>query len=206
MKVLLLDELEIICDGLELLLRDFFPVERISHAHHGSIALSKVGKDNYDLVIMDLALEGELDGPRTLKLLREGLPQAKIVVFTMLEDEVHQKHAFLAGADGYLGKKMNGEKIITSIDDVLKGHKIFSEEVLYGEWGRTDKKGSPLKLPITKREREVFLYTIQGYSQKEIAEKMNISIRTVENHRQHIGQKLGTNKKRDWMQIAKMYH
>lgn len=206
MKVLLLDELEIIRDGLELLLRDFFTVERITHASDGEEALDKARKDSYDLVLMDLVLPGELDGSATLLEMKNLLPKAKVVIFSMLCEEVYQRRAFMAGADGFLGKKLKGEEIIMAVTEILRGHKVFNEEIIQEKMNPNRKKTSSLELPISQRENEVFVLTVQGFSQKEIAEIMKISIRTVENHRQHIGKKLGTNKKRDWLEIAQRHH
>lgn len=206
MKILLIDELEIIRDGLELILRDYFTVERIVHASDGSEALAKAVKDCFQLVLMDLSIPGDPDGPETLLKLRTLLPEGKIVVFTMLNEEIYERNAFHSGADGFLGKKLKGEEIIHGLMEILRGHKVFNEKIILDSSGRARKKGSPLELPISQREKEVFLFTLQGFSQKEIAEKMGISIRTVENHRQHIGKKLGTHKKRDWLDIARMYH
>ena len=63
-----------------------------------------------------------------------------------------------------------------------------------------------LDLPITKREKEVFFLSVRGYSLKDIAKKLEISVKTVENHRQKIGEKLETSKRHDWVEIARKYN
>ncbi|GAE43770.1 response regulator transcription factor [Mesobacillus boroniphilus] len=65
---------------------------------------------------------------------------------------------------------------------------------------------NPVDLPITKREKEVFILTVKGYSQKDIAERLDISVKTVENHRQKIGEKLGTHKRYEWVETARKYN
>ena len=79
----------------------------------------------------------------------------------MLNEEVYQRSAFRAGADGFLGKRLKGEEIIKAITEILDGHKVFNEEITGKGLTRTRKKTSSLELPISQREREVFVLTVR---------------------------------------------
>jgi two-component system response regulator NreC len=206
-KVLIVDDHEIVRDGLALLLQDFFTIENILFASEGWEAIKKALAFPVDLILLDLSMPGGLDGLQTAEELIKIQPQAKIVFFSMYEEEVYQQKAYEVGAHGFLVKRLTGEEIIAKIKEILAGNKVFSHKILdiNNEEDRP-KTQTPWDLPFTKREKEVFILTVLGHSQKEIAEKMNISVRTVENHRHHISKKIGSSKKSDWMDIARKYN
>lgn len=205
MNILIVDDHEIVRDGLSLLIQDFFPVEKVLFASEGREAIIQARNHAIDLVLLDLSMPDGMDGLQTAVELRRILPQAKIVIFSMYDEEAYQRKAYESGVDGYLVKRLKGEDIVKNLQEILRGKKIFSEKIIHEQMKGRERK-SLWELPITRREQEVFILTVLGHSQKEIAEKLNITVKTVENHRQNISKKIGTHKKNDWIELAKKYN
>lgn len=200
MNALIVDDHEIVRDGLALLLKDAFPIHSFLFASDGREALQKATNNDIDFVMLDLSMPNGLDGLHTLKELRKLVPNGKIIIFSMYDEIDYQKKAFEYGADGYLVKQLKSEEIIKSIEEIIQGKKlanntIFDQNVQVETW----------ESPFSPREEETFILTVQGYTQEEIAKTMNISIRTVENHRRSISKKLGTKNKRDWLEFAQKH-
>lgn len=204
MNLMIIDDHEIVRDGLSMLLQQSFCIDGRICACDGYEAVKAAAEFPADLVLLDLSMPGGLDGMTTLERLRKLLPDAKIVIFSMHDDIMYQKKAYEAGADGYLIKQLKRDDLIQSLDKILANQKVFDTHI----W-EDDSDGDQVNLvdlPITKREKEVFILTVKGYSQKDIAERLDISVKTVENHRQKIGEKLGTHKRYDWVETARKYN
>lgn len=204
MNLMIIDDHEIVRDGLSMLLQQAFCIDGRICACDGYEAVKAATDFPADLVLLDLSMPGGLDGMTTLERLRKQLPEAKIVIFSMHDDIGYQKKAYEAGADGYLIKQLKRDDLIQSLDKILANQKVFDTHV----W-EDDSEGDQFNLvdlPITKREKEVFILTVKGYSQKDIAERLDISVKTVENHRQKIGEKLGTHKRYEWVETARKYN
>jgi two-component system, NarL family, response regulator NreC len=204
MNLMIIDDHEIVRDGLSMLLQQSFCIDGRICACDGYEAVKAAVDFPADLVLLDLSMPGGLDGMTTLERLRKLLPDAKIVIFSMHDDIGYQKKAYEAGADGYLIKQLKRDDLIQSLDKILANQKVFDTHI----W-EDDTEGEQFNLvdlPITKREKEVFILTVKGYSQKDIAERLDISVKTVENHRQKIGEKLGTHKRYEWVETARKYN
>lgn len=204
MNLMIIDDHEIVRDGLSMLLQQSFCIDGRICACDGYEALKAAEQFPADLVLLDLSMPGGLDGLTTLESLRKMLPEAKIVIFSMHDDIGYQKKAFEAGADGYLIKQLKRDDLVQSLDRILANQKVFNKHVIEGD--REGDHFHQIDLPITKREKEVFILTVMGYSQKDIAERLDISVKTVENHRQKIGEKLGTHKRYEWVELARKYN
>ncbi|WP_210363908.1 response regulator transcription factor [Bacillus sp. REN3] len=204
MNLMIVDDHEIVRDGLAMLLQQSFCIDAKICASDGYEALKAAENFPADLVLLDLSMPGGLDGLTTLERLRKLLPESKIVIFSMHDDVGYQKKAYEAGADGYLIKQLRKDDLIQSLDHILANHKVFDSIVL--EEGSHADAYYQIDLPITKREKEVFILTVMGYSQKDIADRLDISVKTVENHRQKIGEKLETHKRYDWVEMARKYN
>lgn len=205
MRVLIVDDHEIVRDGLALLLQDFFTIENVLYASEGREAIKKALSFPVDLILLDLSMPGGLDGLQTAEEIKKIQPKAKIIFFSMFEEEAYQQKAYEVGAHGYLVKRSTGEEIIGKIKEILAGKKVFSHKIIEKK-EEVSEDQTLWDLPLSKREKEVFILTVLGHSQKEIAEKMNISVRTVENHRHHISKKIGSPKKSDWLEISRKYN
>ncbi len=201
MNVLIADDHEIVRDGLALLLKDSFSVHSVLFASDGREAIRKATNYPVDLVIIDLSMPNGLDGLHALPELRKLIPKGKIIIFSMYDEIGYQKKAFELGADGYLVKNLKSDDIVKYIEQVLLGKKIANEQV----FEENSHQNRNWETPFSPREEETFILTLKGYTQKDIAKAMNISIRTVENHRRSISKKLGSTNKKEWMEYAKRH-
>lgn len=206
MKLLIVDDHEIVREGLSMILKQAYSIDAIEEASNGYDAIKLVEHYIPDLIFLDLSMPGGIDGLQTLEQLRKQLPHSKIVIFSMFEDIVFQRKAFGFGADGYLIKQLKRDLLIQSLDEILANKKVFGN-ISMDEAEEVDlDKFDDLNFPITKREKEVFTLTVLGYTQKDIADKMDISVKTVENYRKNISKKLNTNKRHDWVDIARKHN
>jgi len=204
MNLMIVDDHEIVRDGLAMLLQQSYCIDTKKFATDGYEAIKIAEEFNADLILLDISMPGGLDGLSTIEKLKRLLPETKIVIFSMFDDIAYQKKAYESGADGYLIKQLKRDNLVHSLDLILANKKVFSNQIF--EDHQEGESLHELDLPITKREKEVFVLTVSGYSQKDIADKLDISVKTVENHRQKIGEKLGTQKRFEWVDIAKKYN
>lgn len=203
MNVLIVDDHAIVRDGLALLIKDAFNVDVCLFASEGREAISIAEKHALHLILLDLSMPGGMDGMQTLLEMRRIQAKAKIVILSMHEEQVYQQKAYDYGADAYLIKRLKGEELIKKLDLVMMGKRLFLEIV---KQSSRRKDVSIWDLPISAREKEVFTLTVLGHTQREIGEQLGISIKTVENHRYNISQKLGLTKRSDWLDLAKKYN
>ncbi|MEH7882680.1 response regulator transcription factor [Bacillus sp. JJ1609] len=204
MNVMIIDDHEIVRDGLSVLLEQSFCIDERIYACDGYEALKAAEQFRADLVLLEVSMLRRFDGLTTLERLRKILPVAKIVILSMHDDIGYQKKAYEAGADGYLIKQHKRDELVQSLDRILANQKVFDKLELDDEGGVDH--FHQIDLPITKREQEVFILTVMGFSQKDIAERLRISVKTVENHRQKIGEKLKTQKRYEWVELARKYN
>lgn len=200
MDALIVDDHEIVRDGIAMLLKDAFSIQSVLFAADGREALKKALNYPIDLVMTDLSMPNGLDGLQALQELRKIIPKAKIIIFSMYDEIDYQKKAFEYGADGYLVKNQKSESIIDSIQKILQGKKITK-----GEAVECNTQECTWNHPFSPRELETFIMTVKGNTQTDIANTMNISIRTVETHRRSISKKLGTKNKREWLEYAQKH-
>lgn len=199
MNVLIIDDHSIVRDGLALLIRQTMDVKCVLSASEGKEAIQHFLKYPVDLVLLDLSLTYPLEGLEVLRELRMVSSNVKIVIFSMYDEIDYQKQAYCLGADGFLIKKLHGDEIIKEIRNILGGQKVFNEVVF------KEKKSEKYSLPLSPREKEVFIFTVLGYTQQDTADRLNIAIKTVEAHRRSISKKLGSKRKSEWVKLAKKY-
>jgi two-component system, NarL family, response regulator NreC len=130
MNIMIVDDHEVVREGLSLILEQAYCIDNLFYASDGYEAIQLAESFLADLVLLDLSMPGGLDGLATLEKLRKLLPEAKIVIFTMFDNIAFQKKAYEVGADGYLIKQLNKEAIIDSLDRILASYKVFDEHVL----------------------------------------------------------------------------
>lgn len=145
------------------------------------------------LLLMDLMLQ-EDDGLALIKDLAFLAPTLRIVVFSLHPEEVYAERCLRAGAHGYVMKREPVETLFRALRDVAAGGIAVSPRIaaaVLGGLGGHARKPSSATLPLTDRELQVFRLIGQPFSSREIAEKLGISLKTVETHRENIKNKLG---------------
>lgn len=155
-------------------------------------ALRDMPRARPDVVLMDIHLPFR-SGIECTRRLKDLCPDLQVLILTVYEDHEHIVNALRAGASGYLLKSSPSDEILKAIADVKDGGSPMTSQVarkvvaLFREPASTP---SPDELALTEREAEVLRFMSQGYLEKEIAEKMHVSVNTIKTHRKHIYTKL----------------
>jgi len=194
-KVLLADDHAILRAGLNMLLNAESDMEVVGEAEDGLAAIQKVEELNPDVVLMDITMPG-LNGLRATKEIIQAHPDVKVLVLTVHDDEGYLRQFLRAGASGYVVKKAVDTELTAAIRAVYRGDifvypslaKVVVEEYL-GSPARPERQIKQSH-PLSEREKEVLILIAQGYTNKETAEKLYISVKTVETHRARIMEKL----------------
>jgi DNA-binding NarL/FixJ family response regulator len=193
-KVVIAEDHKILREGLKALFKDDKKIEVVAEAGDGMEAIRCVEKYKPDLLLLDLSMP-KMGGISVLKDVKSRFPETKVLVLTIHESEEYVLEGFQSGANGYCLKDAGRTELLTAIEHVLDGKNYLSpgiaNKVLEGylEDRRKMKTHSSWDT-ITQREREVLKLVGEGFMNKEIADYLCISVKTVEKHRSNIMQKL----------------
>jgi len=193
-RILLVDDHEVLRDGLRMKIRQQPDMEVVGEAGNGQAALERIQELSPDLVVVDVHMEDMTGIDLTRQVLRDH-PRMKIVVLSAYPDSDLVSQAVQAGVCGYVLKANAGDDLIRALRTVLAGKSYFCPEVatvLMEDYRRLlSTKDCPPPSPLSEREREVLKLTAEGVRTKEIADRLHISLKTVETHRAHLMTKLG---------------
>jgi len=192
--VLLVDDHTVVRQGLRALLKSEEDIEVIGEAENGRQAVTMAQKAPPDVVVMDVAMP-LLNGLEATRQILRCVPSAKVLVLTSYGDDECVEQLMHAGAAGYLNKQTAANDLLKAVREVYRGNAFFSpsiakrlrdhcREAFTG--GPSNKKSGEL----TSREAEVLHLIAEGFSNKQIAAELCISIKTVEKHRQQVMNKL----------------
>ncbi len=196
-RIFLVDDHQIVKHGIKSLLHtDPTTYMVVGEAVNAEDLLAQIGKLKVDLVISDITLGG-MDGielTKKIKKLSKG--EIKVLILSMHADNYHIKQCFEAGANGYLLKDFDKSELFAAIGKVMN-HEVYTSKTVsailatnYINQEFSNKQNSIVNVEITKREKEIIELISAGYSNKEIAEKINLSTSTVDVHRYNILRKL----------------
>lgn len=189
-RVLLVDDHQIILDSLELLFGLMEGIEVVATLNDSRKVLDTLAETEVDLVITDLTMP-YVDGIELSFRVKEKYPDLKILMLTVNDQGDRIQDAFKAGISGYVMKKADRNELENAIRTVAAGQLHFSQEVMKSLLSATGEDDSAEKLKhLTKREIEIIKLIVQEQSSAEIAEKLFISLGTVETHRHNIFKKL----------------
>ncbi len=193
-RIILADDHQMIREGLKNILSGDKTLRVVGEVSDGDELLNLLEKSPCDCVILDLSMP-RVDGLTTIPEIKKLYPKIKIVIFTLLADTNHFKYAMAQGASGYIAKGDASQEILTAIRVLKSGKQYVSPSVttlLTDRLVRSDyETDSPSPKIMTGRESQVLKLIAQGMASKNIAAKLKISIRTVENHRFNLSEKLG---------------
>lgn len=195
-KVIIADDHKIIRVGLRGLLDREADIEVVGEAENAEDVLKVLAEHPADVVLMDIDL-GQTNGIKATASIKALYPHLHVLGLTMHEEPEYIIKMLEAGASGYLLKNAGREELLTAIHTVAKGDSYFSQKVsatlLQTITGQKAAAGEPRKsiqTPLSDREIEVLRLIAQEFSNGEIAEKLFISIRTVDTHRRNLLEKL----------------
>lgn len=203
MRILLVDDHTILRQGLRLLIDAEPDMTVVGEAEDGATAIALAASLQPDVVILDLSLP-ERSGLVVLPELKKALTSGRVLVLTMHDDPSHMKAALAAGASGFVIKKAAHAELISSIRAVHAGRNPiggveFSDEALESFVGRA---GTGPLGALSTREIEVLCEIARGFTTKQIAERLGISLKTVETYRARLTEKLGVRDRSDIVRIA----
>ncbi|MBS4179250.1 response regulator transcription factor [Bacillus sp. FJAT-49731] len=206
MKILLCDDHAVVRMGLKMLLNNHPDMEVIGEASEGNEAIQKSLELRPDVVIMDLSMPHGKDGLSATSELKKLLPDTAILILTMHDDEEYLFRGIQAGASGSILKSAPHEELVAAIYSVSEGNaylhpsatKRLMEEYLGSvKLGNTDTFNL-----LSDREKEVLTLIAKGYSNKETAEQLVISVKTVETHKANLMEKLQMKTRPELVAIA----
>jgi len=189
-KVIIADDHALVREGLRRLLELDPNIEVLTEVGDGQGAINMVRKLRPDVVLMDVNMPGT-DGIVATKVIKREMPSIRVIALTIYEDE-EVIEMVRAGVSAYVLKDVAGSELIDTIYRVMNGEVVIHPRVasrLVRELTRTDRKKDTVRL--TKRERDVLTCLVKGHSNKEMADSMFISEKTVKNHLTSIFRKLG---------------
>jgi len=191
--VLLCDDHAIFREGLRLLLEAGGNIEVIGEAENGHRAVSEANRLQPDVVLMDVAMS-LLNGVEAARKIARQVPTAKVLILSGYSDDQHVRQAIKAGAAGYLMKETASEDLLRAIREVRKGNVCFSPPIARRLLTQRRNGHSQPKLTaapeISRRQAEVVQLIAEGFSGREMAELLSLSLKTVEKHRQAVMDKL----------------
>jgi DNA-binding NarL/FixJ family response regulator len=194
LRVLLADDHEMIREGLKLLLNSQPDMECVGEASNGRVAVERVCELLPDLVVMDVSMP-ELNGLQATKKIKATCPQVKVLALTRHTDDGYLQQLLKAGVSGYVLKQSAADELVRAIRAVAAGNvyldPAIAQKVVGAYVGKTAPDGAVLPTDLSDREREVLRMIAWGYSNKEIASRLEISVKTVEVHKANSMRKLG---------------
>ncbi len=192
-RVLLADDHTILRDGIRALLEDQSDMEVIGEAEDGLATVKLVAKLKPDVVVMDIAMP-LLNGLEATRQIQRDYPEVKVLILTMHENEEYIRQVLAAGALGYVLKDAAARDLLGAIRTVNQGEAVLSPAITrlviedYLRWG--DMRSEDTSNGLTPREREVLQLIAEGYTNKEIAEILSLSVKTIQSHRTNLMNKL----------------
>ena len=212
-RILLVDDHPIVRQGLAMILDKDPDLEVCGEAESAPDAIRLVDQERPDLAIVDLSLK-DSSGLELIKDIRARFPTVQILVLSMRDEGFYAERVLRAGARGYVTKSEGPKSVVEAIHRILQGRihvsdaiadKVMRKLVTGGE-----DPGQPLVATLTDRELEVFGLIGNGMPTREIAQRLHISTKTVDSHREHIKEKLGLTSATDllkhaiqWVQLQK---
>ena len=204
-RVLVADDHTIVRKGLCSLLEAKPDIEVVGEAEDGREAVEKVEALLPDVVLMDITMP-RLNGLEATRQIKRLFPKVKIVALTMYTNEEYIQQFLQAGASGYVVKQAAPAELMSAIQAVYRGDSflspLISRTVIDEYLKRTEPAASSEEAKLTDREREVLQLIAEGYSNREIAQKLQISIKTAGVHRTNLMEKLGIHNVTDLVKYA----
>ena len=204
-RVLIADDHAIVRTGLRALLDSEPTMKLVGEATGGYEAIELAGKSNADILVLDISMP-DLDGISVTKKIKSQFPGLPILILTVHEDEALLREAIKVGAAGYILKRAAETELISAIRAIIGGVLYVDPSMVRVLLSDETKPKATLPEsvePLTHREKEILKLIVQGYTNRQTAEELNISTRTVEGHRANLVAKLGLRSRVELVRYAR---
>lgn len=194
-SIMLVDDHEVIRDGLKFYFEGLSDFAVVAEASDGKGAIEVLLKQSVDIVITDISMPG-MDGLELMQYISEKHPDQKVIALTMLGESQYVTKMISLGVQGYILKNAGKQQLLDAVKAVSNGENYFSKEATNAIIDAlANKKKAKQRLtvetPLSSREKEVLKLIIDEMSNQEIADKLFISVRTVETHKHNMLEKTG---------------
>lgn len=205
-RLILADDHAVVRSGIRMLLEAQPDIEIVAEVESGRQAIEEVRKTRPDVVLMDVQMP-ELNGIEATQQIKKLAPETAILALTMHEDDQYFFEMLHSGASGYVPKRAAPDELVTAIRTVARGeiflYPSLATRLVQDYLKRADGDDQPLVYDdLTPREREVLVLIAEGLTNAEIADKLVISVKTVDRHRENIMRKLNMHNRIDLVKYA----
>jgi DNA-binding NarL/FixJ family response regulator len=203
LRLLLVDDHAVVREGLRALLGNDERFEIVGEAADGMSALSLSQHLHPDVVVMDVSLPG-MNGAQVTRRLKEVMPDVRTLALTVHEEGGYLRSLMDAGASGYVLKRSAASELLRAVEVVGEGGTYLDSSIAGQLVSRLGSRKAALapSSALSEREREVVRLVAHGYSNKEIAAKLDVSVKTVETYRYRATEKLGLHSRADLVRYA----
>lgn len=204
-KIFIVDDHPLLRQGLAQLINQEEDLICIGEAEDAKGALDGIEKSKPDVAIVDISLNGTSGIELTKDILTKN-PKTLVLMLSMYDESVYLERSLRAGAKGYLVKRDTTDHVVSAIKAVLRGKIYVSDKWreklinMYGKWG-SEVAVSPVQR-LSDRELEVLQMTGQGYTTRQIAETLHVSVKTIESHYANIKEKLDLKNSHELVQYS----
>lgn len=200
-KVIVVDDHPMVIEGMRAMLQQISYVELCATANNAFVALEKVQEQQPDLVITDINMP-EISGIELTAKLKNEYAQLKVIGMSTFNERSYISQMIQGGADGFLVKSASKEEIEKAISSVMDGQMYLSVDINMNTHEKKELKNQPV---LTRREKEVLHLIADGFTNPQIADKLFISLNTVDTHRKNLLAKFETNNSASLIKLASKY-
>ncbi|WP_029332496.1 response regulator transcription factor [Exiguobacterium oxidotolerans] len=201
-QLLIVDDHMLIRNGLRLLIEKDPDLCVVAEAGDGGTAIRLAIQHQPDVILLDVTMPGGLDGFMTSQALQQEVPNSKIILLTMHDEEIYVQKAIEQNIPGYLSKNSDISELCGAIKRVYHGKRHYQTSLPEHEIERLLSVKTNKKNTLSRREIEIVRLTVLGYTNIEMANKLGISPKTVENHKARVMSKLQIKHKHELVDFA----
>ena len=204
LRILLVDDHTVLREGLALLINSQPDMEVVRQAGDGEDAVRAAHDGNPDVVVMDISMPN-LNGIQATRKIRQTIPAARVLALTRHNDSSYLRQMIEAGASGYVLKKTAAQELILALRTVAAGRTYYDQELagrFVGSFVGGYRQAVRPQPELSDREADVLRYVAWGYSNKEVAAKLGISVKTVEYYRARVAEKLNLQDRAEMVKYA----
>jgi two-component system response regulator NreC len=208
-RLMIVDDHGILRAGLANLLTSQPDIQVIGEADNGLSAIQMATKEEPDVILMDISMP-EMDGIKATREIVQKLPNIRVLMLSLHDDISLVREAIKSGARGFILKKALKEELLAAIHEVMKDELYLNASMakqLFSQLPQTEADKAHQNIEeLTPREIDVLKFIASGYTNRQAADNLNLSVRTIEYHRSNIIAKLGLRSRVELMRYAEKKH